>query len=180
MNIISNLMKIVETIDRLDKLLFFSIFGLDGGSLIPSIMPYFSHSANGYVYPVIPFVLMFISPRMGKSFLLSALISFAIELPVYKIIKNSIKRNRPFNAMVNVQNRIFPSDHFSFPSGHTAAAFVVAILISWHLPLISLPVICWAFFVGVSRVYLGVHYPTDIVAGIILGSLSAFIGIETV
>jgi undecaprenyl-diphosphatase len=66
-----------------------------------------------------------------------------------------------------------PSDRFSLPSGHTAAAWVIAILVALHYPILAIPVFIWATLVGISRVYLGVHYPTDILAGFILGTLSA-------
>jgi undecaprenyl-diphosphatase len=76
-----------------------------------------------------------------------------------------------------VHQRVSPSDQFSFPSGHTAAAFVIATLISHFFPALLVPVYFWAFLMGVSRIYLGVHYPTDILAGLVIGIISAFAGI---
>ena len=95
----------------------------------------------------------------------------------YKHSKNQIKRDRPFEVVSGVHQRISPSDQFSFPSGHTAAAFVIATLIRHFFPSLLVPVYLWAFLMGVSRIYLGVHYPTDILAGLVIGIFSAFAGI---
>jgi undecaprenyl-diphosphatase len=140
-------------------------------------MPWISHSGNGYYYPAIPLLFYFIDPQIAWSFFLAALLAFAIELPLYKIIKKGIKRNRPYKAVSGVHQRVSPSDQFSFPSGHTAAAFVIATLTSNFFPVIAVPGFTWASLVGFSRIYLGVHYPSDILAGLVIGIFCAFAGI---
>jgi undecaprenyl-diphosphatase len=140
-------------------------------------MPWLSSSGNGYYYPAIPLLLYFIEPQIARSFLLCALLAFALELPLYKILKQRIKRDRPFQVISGVHQRISPSDQFSFPSGHTAAAFVIATSISHFFPTLRVPVYFWALLVGLSRICLGVHYPTDILAGLAIGIFCALSGI---
>jgi undecaprenyl-diphosphatase len=136
-------------------------------------MPWISHTANGYYYPAVPAVLLLFDPQKAWTFFLAGLFAFGIELPLYKLLKNGIKRNRPCEVLLGVHGRISPSDQFSFPSGHTAAAFVIATLLSYFYPLLAMPLFSWALSVGFSRIYLGVHYPSDILAGLVLGLLSA-------
>jgi undecaprenyl-diphosphatase len=64
---------------------------------------------------------------------------------------------------------VHPADEFSFPSGHTAAAFVMVSILGSFYPVLLLPLVILASFIGISRVYLGVHYPSDVLAGAILG-----------
>jgi undecaprenyl-diphosphatase len=167
----------VDNVTYWDVVFFNTIFGLNSRGLISSVMPWISHSGNGYYYPAIPLLLYCINPQAAWSFFLTALLAFAIELSLYKILKHGIKRGRPCEVLSGVHQRISPSDRFSFPSGHTAAAFVIATLIGHFFPALLILVYIWALLVGVSRIYLGVHYPTDILAGLMIGIFCAFTGI---
>jgi len=153
------------------------IVGLNGRKIISSAMPWISHSGNGYYYPAFLPVIYSFDVEAAYRFFLSAIIAFSLELPAYKILKNSIRRDRPYEALPGIQKGVNPGDRFSFPSGHTAAAFLMALLIAHFWPALSVPCFTWAAFVGLSRIYLGVHFPTDVLAGMVLGILSGIAGL---
>ena len=105
-------------------------------------------------------------------------LAFAIERPLYFILKNGFKRHRPQQALVNFRSAITPSDQFSFPSGHTSAACMVATLVSCFFPAAMAPLYIWVALVGFSRVVLGVHFPTDILVGAALGFSVAIFSLD--
>ncbi|ERI91763.1 PAP2 family protein [Clostridiales bacterium oral taxon 876 str. F0540] len=85
------------------------------------------------------------------------------------IIKHLIKRTRPFVDMMECKLLISKPITYSFPSGHTASSFAAAgIFISVNSKF-SIAVLILASLIAFSRVYLNVHYPTDVIMGIILG-----------
>ncbi|WP_087025331.1 phosphatase PAP2 family protein [Thaumasiovibrio subtropicus] len=128
-----------------------------------------SRTGDGHLYVVIALLVVMFDQQKGAEFLSLGLMAFAIELPIYFLLKNSVKRDRP----TELPSFIKPSDRYSLPSGHTAAAFIMAALVSYFYPSFAPYVWVWASLVGLSRVMLGVHYFSDIIAGIVLG-LSAF------
>jgi len=92
-------------------------------------------------------------------------------------LKYAINRERPFNAYPNlIFNKADPKDP-SFPSGHTSSAFATATSLSLAYPkwYVIVPSFAWASTVAYSRMHLGVHYPTDILGGIVVGVLTSFI-----
>lgn len=168
----------VKNIGNWDNACFLNIFAKSQQhQLLTVFIRIVSHSGDGYLYPLVPLVLLYYAPPVGLAFLAAAMTSFAIELPLYRMIKDNVKRNRPFIALSDVNRKIMPPDEYSFPSGHTAAAFIMANLISHFVPYATAPIYMWAAIVGVSRIYLGVHFPTDVIAGICLGLASSAIGI---
>ncbi|WP_239649565.1 phosphatase PAP2 family protein [Methylocucumis oryzae] len=100
-----------------------------------------------------------------------------MERPLYFILKNGFRRNRPEAALKDFRSVITPADQFSFPSGHTSAAFMMATLVGYFIPSLMIPLYCWAALIAFSRVVLGVHFPTDTLMGVVLGVGTAAISL---
>ena len=96
-----------------------------------------------------------------------------IGLLVYKLIKTSTERLRPFMVDERIQLGTAPLDKYSFPSGHTLHATAFSIVVIYYLPELFWLVVPFAFLVAISRVVLGLHYPTDVLAGAIIGAVVA-------
>ncbi|MDD2343242.1 MAG: phosphatase PAP2 family protein [Tolumonas sp.] len=130
-----------------------------------------SRTGDGPLYLLIAVILMWNDGARGHDFFHCIFKAFIIELPIYWLIKNSFKRERPRNLPVFIT----PSDRYSLPSGHTAAAFLMAEVTSVFYPMMLWCVFIWAGFIGASRLLLGVHYLSDLVAGACLGLLTAWL-----
>ena len=87
------------------------------------------------------------------------------------IIKHIIRRVRPCNQRNNVNLLISLPISYSFPSGHTLSSFAVAEVLSMYFTQYKFIFMAIAFLIALSRLYLYVHYPTDVIAGIIFGIL---------
>ena len=92
-----------------------------------------------------------------------------LGLIVYKLLKKLLVRERPYIGLVGIDCAMPPLDRYSFPSGHTLHAVMFATLTAHYLPGLSLVFGGFAVLVAVSRIILGLHYPTDVVVGAALG-----------
>jgi undecaprenyl-diphosphatase len=109
------------------------------------------------------------------------LAAFALTLShlAVQVLKRSVTRPRP-QLPVGIASLVVPQDRFSFPSGHAAAALSVALPLALALPDVAgTAVLLVGLLVGVSRCYLGVHYPGDVLAGWVLGALCVGAGLAT-
>lgn len=100
----------------------------------------------------------------------------AISLGATYTLKHTINRDRPFLTYPDIRNKV-NEDSPSFPSGHTSSAFATATSLSLAFPkwYVIVPSYIWAGTVGYSRMQLGVHYPGDVLGGIITGAGSAYL-----
>lgn len=105
---------------------------------------------------------------IGETFLVNGFITFAL--------KHATKRARPFETYPDIEQASSALGD-SFPSGHTSLAFGTATSLSMEYPkwYVIAPSFVWAGAVGYSRMHLGVHYPSDVAVGAIIGSGSAYL-----
>ena len=102
-----------------------------------------------------------------------------IALTLYKILKRWTRRPRPFASDARIRAWVAPLDEFSFPSGHTLHAVAFSLVALAHYPVLAWLLVPFTASVAVSRVVLGLHYPSDVLAatgiGVALASLSLWL-----
>ena len=103
-----------------------------------------------------------------------------IALTLYKLLKRWTRRPRPFASDVRIRAWVAPLDEFSFPSGHTLHAVAFSIVAIAHYPALAMLLVPFTACVAVSRVVLGLHYPSDVLAAIGIGSGLAAISLSLV
>lgn len=89
---------------------------------------------------------------------------------VFKALKKLSRRQRPCQLEPHCWSKVLPPDQFSFPSGHTMTAFSIALVVSFFYPGLEGPLYFLAASIAVSRVVLGMHFLSDVLAGAVLGS----------
>jgi undecaprenyl-diphosphatase len=92
------------------------------------------------------------------------------------LLKNVVKRERPYHTYTGIFPNKIESD-YAFPSGHTSSAFATATSLAittkkWY---VAVPAFAWSASVGYSRIYLGQHYPSDVIIGAVVGTSSAIV-----
>ncbi|MDP2354750.1 MAG: phosphatase PAP2 family protein [Beijerinckiaceae bacterium] len=97
----------------------------------------------------------------------------AVGFAVYKLLKKKLVRERPFISCDAIKCAMPPLDRYSFPSGHTLHAVLFTSLAIAYVPELTIFLIIFATLVAASRVVLGLHYPSDVLVGAILGWLVA-------
>ena len=145
------------------------------------IMKFITSLGNGgLVWIVIAILLLvFKSTRKVGATVFLAMIYNLVVLNV--IMKNLFSRIRPYEV-IDELTRIVPApSDFSFPSGHAGHSFAAAVVMMVMLPRkYGVPALVLAILMSVSRRYVGVHYPTDVLGGCIIGTIMAILSILTV
>jgi undecaprenyl-diphosphatase len=160
----------LKYIQALDTRTFLTLFDPVHRPDLTRLSLILSFTADGWLYFSLLPVLVVCYPHDFRHYFLLAVVAFLLERALYLILKNGIRRRRPPHILSNVRSVITASDRFSLPSGHTSAAFLFVTFLCVGVSPLFMPLYLWAAGVGASRVVLGVHFPTDILLGALLGS----------
>ncbi len=124
------------------------------------------------------YLLMLLIPvRYGAAGLLTSLsmaVAGAVGWLLYKALKSRLVRERPYITFERILPGTRPLDRYSFPSGHTLHAVAFTWIAVAHFPGLGWVLVPFAALVAASRVVLGLHYPSDVLAGAALGALIGF------
>jgi undecaprenyl-diphosphatase len=126
--------------------------------------------------PTPPLVGMILDPSQWPiiwQVSLQMLIAGAVGLALYKLLKVRLVRERPFIGLIGIECAMPPLDRYSFPSGHTLHAVTFTAIAIHHVPMLAWVLVPFSLLIAASRVVLGLHYPTDVLAGAVLGALIA-------
>ncbi len=167
-----------QSIRQIDRDILYNINQLDG----PFISGYCdvmaaSASVLSIGVPVSMFAYSFAKddPKMRESSICIGA-SVATSFVISYILKNKFERHRPYESIPSINTETI-EDTYSFPSSHSTVAFALATSLSLEYPkwYIIVPSYFWATSVGFARIQQGVHYPSDVIAGALLGTSSAFL-----
>lgn len=166
-------MQILGTLQEFEMRVFARVFRQTDRRMVIPLARAVSRSGDGYLHALVPLLLWCLDPS-GFSLLLPLLaIALVAERSLYWLLKNGLRRPRPQEAVPGFRSLIQASDQFSFPSGHSSGAFLLATCLSVVYGPVALPLFLWAVLVALSRILLGVHFPGDTLAGAMLGSVLA-------
>jgi len=125
---------------------------------------------NGWLWYALLLVLPLIYGAEGLVASVHMTATAVIGLALYKLIKNRAVRERPYVTDGAIECASAPLDRYSFPSGHTLHAVCFTLILTSYFPEWTAVLITVALLIALSRVILGLHYPTDVAAGAALGA----------
>ena len=135
---------------------------------------YTNIAGPGFLVALSVFMLIFGKRWIGRA-ALEMVVALVISTGVAQILKRLISRSRPYWVSKNLNTYGIDLRDYSFPSGHTTAAFTVATTFSLYFPKLAPLFVVMALLVAVSRTYLAVHYPTDVLAGMLIGIIVGYV-----
>jgi undecaprenyl-diphosphatase len=129
-----------------------------------------SRGGDGWLWSVIGLVLLLFGGSRRFDALGAGVVSVGVGQLTFFVMKRMIGRERPCATEAHCWAILLPPDRFSFPSGHTITAFAIAFSLGLYYPGLLAGFIFCAVSVAASRVILGLHYISDVLAGILIGT----------
>jgi undecaprenyl-diphosphatase len=134
-----------------------------------------SRVGDGVLWYTLVAILAIAFGAEGRHVALQSLVAGVAGLVIYRSLKNVLVRERPYITHAAIVCAGRPLDRFSFPSGHTLHAVSFTVVICSSFPVLAWVLVPMALLIAGSRMVLGLHYPSDVVAGGLIGALVALV-----
>ena len=171
-------MNILQSIQHLDGEILLQIQQHLRIDLLTPFMKFVTFLGNGGWFWILCAVVLLAIPKTRKTGYAAVLSLIFGVIVTNLLLKNIVARPRPFTEVEGLIPLIAKPTDFSFPSGHTTASFAVALVMLRMLPKkYGIPAVILAALVAVSRLYLGVHYPTDVLAGFVVALVGSTLAV---
>lgn len=165
-----NSLPLIKLLSKIDDKLFLKIFKDNRKGSFKSFMKFMSRLGDGYVWPCIYFIFYMFRIDYALIYFSRALTAAIICVFVFLYTKSFFSRIRPYKKHGKIPI-MYPPDKHSFPSGHTMVAFAISFSMGSYSLYSFFLFYSIAFLIAFSRVYVGLHYPFDVISGIISGTV---------
>lgn len=132
------------------------------------VMPWITELGGILFSLLLPILLIIFNQTSSRSIGFEILFAMSLAQVLVQILKKTLTRERPYNSLKDINTFDIVLKDYSFPSGHTTAAFITAIHLAIYVPQLAALFLIVAAAVGISRIYLAVHYPSDVLVGFII------------
>jgi undecaprenyl-diphosphatase len=135
-----------------------------------------TRGGDGWLWYAMGLAILVLGGKTRFEALGAAALSSALSVLLFSRLKRLTGRRRPCHIEQHCWATLLPPDQFSFPSGHTMTAFAVAIPLSLFYPTLAIGLLFCALSIAMSRILLGMHFLSDVVAGALIGTGLGYLG----
>jgi undecaprenyl-diphosphatase len=176
----TNMHTYLEHFQRFDSSLCVKVNHISQYRLIRNWFRMISRLGDGVFWYTMMGLILVVNGREGLVPVIHMALAGLAGTLLYKWLKGKTLRPRPYQVHQDVWLAGKPLDHFSFPSGHTLHAVAFCGVALFYYPVLAGLLIPFTVMVGISRIILGLHYPSDVLAGALIGSTISSISISLV
>jgi undecaprenyl-diphosphatase len=133
-----------------------------------------TRGGDGWIWYALAFTVWLLGGEQGPRAVAACTLAAAMGVAVFIVLKRATGRRRPCQIDRHCWSTLLPPDQFSFPSGHTITAFAIAIGLGCFYPGMNAGLGFIALSIAASRILLGMHFLSDVVAGALIGSVLGY------